>query len=318
MITKHLVEPVKGVDGRYRYIYKITNTIDQKIYVGKHIVKANLTPYNDRYSGNGTSLRAAYKQCGKQAFVKEIIEYCSDDESLNEAERKHIAALFESNVPTYNVAPGGEGATRYAIERSVATTKRKAIVLFEFISKYNGKHFKKGHIFESGTTAGLQIGFKNPSTFSTNIMYNKSHPGIWVDVHNDLDWFTAFVFEDELTSYSSLDEAAKVYQQRYLDWRKTYDELRTQTLSKSQAAAKANIKKKVRCLNTFTSHLNGRTFEQGHVFESLDDANNSIGFKRRSLFSQLVVYNKDHPMQMYRKTGRTSAFVAAFEFVDNQ
>lgn len=315
--TKHIVRPTAGSDGRYRYIYRIINNVSGRIYIGKHVVRSNLTPFTDHYCGSGVALQAGFEKYGKSNFTKEIIEYCDDDQSLNEAEKRHIAALFESNAPTYNISPGGDGANDVIVAKSIEKTRRRPIVLFEFTSKYSGKHFAKGHIFESAIEAGRQIGFQNPSTFCTNVMYNKSHSRIWVDVHNDIDWYTAFIFEDELNQYGTIDDACEYFKRQYERWRQQYIVSRQNVLAKSQAAARVNNKKRIRCLNTFTSHLNGTTFEAGHVFDSVEQASAEIGFKRSSLFSRLVIHHETHPMEMYRKAGQKSVYVASFQFVDD-
>ena len=49
-------------------IYKITNTIDGKIYIGKHQTN-NL---DDGYMGSGKILRRAQDKHGLDKFVKEI------------------------------------------------------------------------------------------------------------------------------------------------------------------------------------------------------------------------------------------------------
>lgn len=51
-------------------IYRITNCINGKTYIGKH--EYHKTPY-DKYMGSGVYLKKAYKKYGKENFIKDII-----------------------------------------------------------------------------------------------------------------------------------------------------------------------------------------------------------------------------------------------------
>ena len=86
------------------YIYKITNKINNKWYIGKH----NGT--NPNYMGSGKLLKRAVNKYGLENFQKEILEYCSSETELNQRE---IIILSETNATTdpnsYNLAEGGEG-----------------------------------------------------------------------------------------------------------------------------------------------------------------------------------------------------------------
>lgn len=62
------------------HIYKTTNKINGKIYVGKTINNF------DYYLGSGKLLKFAINKYGKENFSKEIIEYCDTVEILNERE----------------------------------------------------------------------------------------------------------------------------------------------------------------------------------------------------------------------------------------
>jgi len=85
-------------------IYKITNKINGKIYVGKNIT-------NDvSYMGSGIILERAKKKYGVNNFVKEIIEKCLSEEKLNEREKYWIEQLQSTNRNIgYNIAEGGNG-----------------------------------------------------------------------------------------------------------------------------------------------------------------------------------------------------------------
>jgi group I intron endonuclease len=85
-------------------IYKITNLINGKIYVGKD--------KNDRndYFGSGRLIKRAVTKYGRENFRKEIIESCNTISELNDKEIFWILEL-KSRDPKigYNIAKGGDG-----------------------------------------------------------------------------------------------------------------------------------------------------------------------------------------------------------------
>lgn len=91
---------------QYNYIYKITNLVNGKIYIGKHSTD-NL---GDNYMGSGTRLRQAYKKYGLENFNKEVIDYYTSEVELNRGEMFYIEK-FNSTDPKigYNLTYGGEG-----------------------------------------------------------------------------------------------------------------------------------------------------------------------------------------------------------------
>lgn len=67
------------------YIYKITNLINNKWYIGSHISEYTSinSAVNDKYWGGGVALNHAYKKYGKSNFKKEILcfsEFCRSTE----------------------------------------------------------------------------------------------------------------------------------------------------------------------------------------------------------------------------------------------
>lgn len=88
------------------YIYKTTNKINQKIYIGKH----QSTEYDDKYFGSGKILIRAIEKYGIENFANEIIDIANTDEELNKKEKfyiKHYKSLYGKNC--YNLASGGDG-----------------------------------------------------------------------------------------------------------------------------------------------------------------------------------------------------------------
>jgi group I intron endonuclease len=83
-------------------IYKTTNLINGKIYIGKD--KHN----NENYLGSGKILKQAIQKYGKENFKKEIIEECKDEKLWLEREIYWIE-YFNSTKIGYNIALGGHG-----------------------------------------------------------------------------------------------------------------------------------------------------------------------------------------------------------------
>ena len=83
-------------------IYKTTNLVNGKIYVGKD------GHGNDNYLGSGTILKQAIKKYGRNNFKKETLEVC-DGSNWVEREIYWISKLDARNKDVgYNIAEGGE------------------------------------------------------------------------------------------------------------------------------------------------------------------------------------------------------------------
>lgn len=101
----------------YNYIYLITNTLNGKIYVGKHSTD-NL---NDGYMGSGKLLKLAFNKYGIENFTKKILHFAETEEELNDLEIFYIKDL-DAKTKGYNLTDGGDGKLGY--EHS-DETKRK-------------------------------------------------------------------------------------------------------------------------------------------------------------------------------------------------
>ena len=87
------------------YIYKTTNMVNNKIYVG--LSKYN-PEENPEYLGSGYLLKKAIKCYGVHAFTKTILEICKTKEELLLRERYWISCLNarDRNIG-YNICEGG-------------------------------------------------------------------------------------------------------------------------------------------------------------------------------------------------------------------
>ena len=89
-------------------VYRITNMINGKKYIGKH----STTDVYDGYFGSGIAIKQAINKYGIDNFKKEIICYCDNEEELKEMEKYHIKkeGTFSKG---YNLTLGGEGILGY-------------------------------------------------------------------------------------------------------------------------------------------------------------------------------------------------------------
>lgn len=86
-------------------IYKTTNLINHKIYIGKHKTK-NI---EDRYFGSGQALIADIKKYGIQNFIFEILIDLNSEYEMNLLERLVVNEDFLKRKDVYNLCIGGEG-----------------------------------------------------------------------------------------------------------------------------------------------------------------------------------------------------------------
>ena len=90
----------------YYVIYKTTNTLNGKFYIGKHQTK-NL---EDGYIGSGKYFTRAVKKYGKHNFTTQILEVYDAKWKMDLAER--ILVVMDLEV-SYNLIPGGITNTDY-------------------------------------------------------------------------------------------------------------------------------------------------------------------------------------------------------------
>ena len=91
----------------YYYIYKITNNINGKYYIGAH--KSYIM--EDSYMGSGKLIQSAVKKYGKDNFTKEVLFNFQSESEMYAKEAEIVNQQFCQLEETYNMAPGGTGGT---------------------------------------------------------------------------------------------------------------------------------------------------------------------------------------------------------------
>ena len=94
----------------FGYIYKTTNLINNKIYVGQHTA----SEFDKYYKGSGVMLTRAFKKYGKENFACVLLESVDTKEDLDAREAYWIDKLnSRDKLIGYNITAGGEGTVGY-------------------------------------------------------------------------------------------------------------------------------------------------------------------------------------------------------------
>lgn len=142
-------------------IYKITNLINNKIYIGQHVT----TNVNDDYMGSGEHIKNAIKKYGIENFKKEIIAECSSFEEMNELEKELVNHEFVQNPNTYNHSIGGsygwKNCLKYKSEEEIYAIRKNAgdaVINLMKDPEYRKQHAEK-------ISEGLKEAGFDPRTF---------------------------------------------------------------------------------------------------------------------------------------------------------
>lgn len=129
----------------YGYIYKTTNNVNGKIYIGQH----RSDDFDPDYYGSGKILKKAIKKYGIENFSVSVLTYCNSKSEMNSLERQLIK-IYDSRNPSigYNIAYGGEGGDLVSC-LSEDDHKRFSEMMSEYSRRgvigNKGKHLSEEH-----------------------------------------------------------------------------------------------------------------------------------------------------------------------------
>ena len=96
------------MENKIYILYKTTNIINDKFYVGIHKQKHGVSPYEfDGYLGSGKILIESIQKYGKNNFVRETLDTFDTKSEAEEAEKLMVNGLFLENKNVYNLIEGG-------------------------------------------------------------------------------------------------------------------------------------------------------------------------------------------------------------------
>lgn len=148
------------------YIYKITNKINGKYYIGRH----STTNLEDGYMGSGIGIKNAIKKYGKENFTKEIIQFTNNSEELWELEKNIVNDKIISDSMSYNMSYGGKhylyglknnDIEAYIAHQSKAGKKGGASFLSSMTEQERKEWHKKGAIASHASPKNKGRGARN-------------------------------------------------------------------------------------------------------------------------------------------------------------
>lgn len=148
----------------FGYIYKTTNKLNNKVYIGKK----QSSIFIESYYGSGTIIKKAINKYGLNNFIVELICIAYSLDELNKMEKENIKYYKNKyKRDCYNIASGGQGGNlllyapeskrREAIEKMVSTRKDNLIGIG-----------KNNPMYQSGTKGFHPLLGKNHSQETKN------------------------------------------------------------------------------------------------------------------------------------------------------
>ncbi len=144
-------------------IYKITNKINGKSYIGKHKTK-NL---EDGYMGSGKYLNRAIEKNGKENFVKEILFVFNNAKEMNRKEAELVNEDYLTNENTYNLKLGGEGGWDHQNLNSEIQKRKSLKGIIVQKEKY------KDPVWNSKRSKNISNALKNSSHKNRKVTYEE-------------------------------------------------------------------------------------------------------------------------------------------------
>ncbi len=135
-------------------IYKITNKVNSKIYIGCH----KTSNVNDSYMGSGKLIKQAIKKYGLKNFTKEILYTFDNPEDMFAMELELVNKEFINDRITYNLKEGGIGGFSYINNDPNIKEKQRNAIKEAFDNMTQDERNEKfGHVGEANHNYGKSL-----------------------------------------------------------------------------------------------------------------------------------------------------------------
>lgn len=215
---------------KYHFIYKTTNLLSGRYYIGMHSTD-NL---EDGYLGSGNRIKLSIRKYGKENFSREILEFCETRVELKKREEEVVTLDEISKEECINLRVGGYGgfsSEEHMIKCSEAGVKAK-------LKRLNEDSKFKYLMVEQGCTAlkqarkdgkGILKGDKNQyqnwtgkkHTEETKVKMSESSKGNGIGENNS-QYGTCWITKDSINKKIKRDDLLNYENEGWVSGRK-YD-----------------------------------------------------------------------------------------------
>lgn len=128
-----------GTRKKYHYIYRTTNLISGRYYIGMY----STDDLNDGYLGSGTYLKRSLNKYGKENHSIEILEFVNTREELAARERDIVSLQEIAKKECMNLKVGGSGGfSREWIDKGRELANRARAKLIKEDPQFKERYYK--------------------------------------------------------------------------------------------------------------------------------------------------------------------------------
>lgn len=116
----------RGSDGRFHFVYRTTNLVNGRYYIGKHSTRV----LEDRYLGSGKRFWRELNKYGRENFTREILFFCETAKDAFAKEKEFLTDEVRLTEQCLNLQPGGGGGFKdkeHMMKCSKAGNEAKAL-----------------------------------------------------------------------------------------------------------------------------------------------------------------------------------------------
>jgi len=163
---------------KYYAVYKTTNSLNDKIYIGIH----ETYDLDDDYLGSGKHLKNAVNKYGPENFKREWLYIFDNKDDQLAKEKELVTEEFCDRKDTYNICEGGFGGGWHYINRTRSDNEKSRIGKLGAIAL--NELFNNGMLKKHASMQGKKHSDKTISKLrekqsgSNNGMYGKNHSKI--------------------------------------------------------------------------------------------------------------------------------------------
>lgn len=172
---------------KYHFIYKTTNTITNKYYVGMHSTN-NL---DDGYLGSGRRIRYSINKYGSEVHTREILEYCKSRDELSKRESELVTESELKRKECLNLIRGGSGVYIHTHTDKTKERMRKAHI-GKVMSNEARIKMRNNNL---GKTYSAETNKKKGRTGILNAMYGKPRPDVTKQKLREVNGYCVYQYD---------------------------------------------------------------------------------------------------------------------------